>query len=138
MPSHSYVDAHNIKQQISHVGTPLAERCGLCELLIELYPSRRNRQFVNAFIRKYPGGKKYGIVYDLKMKINSEKIAAHREKILANRKAKELAKRTGTPVGTVAIAPAEDGREYYVDKDGNVLGQVQEQAPQKTKFIVVI
>ncbi|MGB8800699.1 MAG: hypothetical protein WCC97_08430 [Candidatus Acidiferrales bacterium] len=138
MPSYAVQDAHNIKRQISYASTPLAERCRLCELLIELYPSRRHRQFVNAFIRKYPAGAKYGLVFDLKMKINAEKIAAHREKILANRKAKELAKQTGTPVGTVAVAPGDDGHEYYVDKDGNVLGrvpeQVLEQAPENPEW----
>jgi hypothetical protein len=111
MPSPAVQDAHNIKQQISHVSTSLAERCRLCALLIELYPSRRHRQFVNGFIRKYPAGTKYGLVFDLKMKINAEKIAAHREKILANRRAKEIAKKTGTPIGTAAIAPGEDGHE---------------------------
>jgi hypothetical protein len=130
MPSIAVQDAHNIKRQITYANTPLAERCRLCELLIELYPSRRNRQFVNAFIRKYPAGAKYGLVFDLNMKINAQRIAVHREKILANRRAKELAKKTGTPIGTAAIAPGEDGREYYVNAAGEVLGQV----PEKSEF----
>jgi hypothetical protein len=126
MPSYAVQDAHNIKLRIVDQKLPLVERCRLCELLLELYPSRRNRQAVNRFIRKYPGGKDRGVVYEMKMKINAERIAAHREKILANRRAKEIAKKTGTPIGTAAIAPGEDGHEYYVDKDGNVLGQVPE------------
>jgi hypothetical protein len=31
----------------------------------------------------------------------------------------------------VAIAPGEDGHEYYVDKDGKVLGQVTPQPARK-------
>jgi hypothetical protein len=131
MPTLAVQDAHDIKLRIVDQRLPLAERCQLCELLLELYPSRRNRQAVNHFIRKYPCGKDRGVVYELKMKINAEKIAAHREKILANRKVKEFAKRTGTPVGCVAIAPGEDGHEYYVDKDGKVLGQVTPQPARK-------
>ena len=130
MPSPAVQDAHDIKLRIVDQKLPLAERCRLCELLLELYPSRRNRQAVNLFIRKYPAGKDRGAVYEMKMRIFAERIAVHREKILANRRVKELAKRTGTPVGTVAVAPGDDGREYYVDKDGNVLGQVPEQVPE--------
>jgi hypothetical protein len=127
MPSAAIQDAHDIKLQLANQRLPLAERCRLCELLLTLYPSRRNRQAVNLFIRKYPCGKERGVVYEMKMRMFADKIAAHREKIMANRKAKEIAKRTGTPVGTVAIAPGNDGHEYYVDKDGIVLGQ----APDK-------
>ena len=142
MPSYAVQDAHDIKLRIADQRLPLAERCRLCELLLELYPSRRNRQAVNLFIRKYPAGKDRGVVYEMKMRIFAERIAAHREKILANRRAKELAKKTGTPIGTAAIAPGigDDGvaHEYYVDKDGNVLGQVPEQVPEKPKFKLIV
>lgn len=135
MPSAAIQDAHDIKLQLANQRLPLAERCRLCELLLTLYPSRRNRQAVNLFIRKYPCGKERGVVYEMKMRMFADKIAAHREKIMANRKAKEIAKRTGTPVGTVAVAPGvgDDGipHEYYVNAAGEVLGQVPEQVPEQ-------
>jgi hypothetical protein len=126
MPSAAIQDAHNLKIQIARVSTPLPERCRLAEQLIELYPSRRNRQFVNAFIRRYPFGNKYGCMFDLRMKINAEKIAAHRALIMANRKAKEIAKRTGSPVGATMKVMGSDGKMHW--SDGlNDLGVVDEQ-----------
>jgi hypothetical protein len=117
------LDAFNIKRQILRQPQPLEDRVRLCEQLLEFYPSRRNKQFVNRFIKQYAAGKKYGIVYDLKIKVNAEAIAKHREIILANRAAKH-AKKTGVPVEAVGVAPGDDGHSYYVDKNGKVLGQV--------------
>lgn len=124
-PTIGQLDAANIKKQIKQPHLAIEERIRLCELLLELYPSRRNKQAVNKFLRAYPGGKNYGAAYDLKMRVNAEAIARHREIILANRRAKELARKMGTPVGTVGTAPdTETGVEYYVNAAGEVLGQV--------------
>jgi hypothetical protein len=123
-PTIGQLDAANIKKQIKQPHLAIEERIRLCELLLELYPSRRNKQAVNKFLRAYPGGKNYGAAYDLKMRVNAEAIAKHREIILANRKAIDVARKMGAPSKTVAIAPGDDGHSYYVDKNGKVLGQV--------------
>lgn len=119
-----YLDAFNIKRKI-RTQSPVEERCRLCEQLLELYPSRRNRQFVNQVIRKCGGSKLYGAWYDLNLKLNGAAIARHRKIILANRAAKELAKKTGTPVGTTMKVMGSDGKQHWSD-GVNDLGVVNE------------
>jgi hypothetical protein len=124
MTSPAQLDAQNIRRQL-WTRTKIKERIALCELLLELYPSRRNKKFVNDFIKKYGGQQRYGLLYQLKLKINAEKIVAHREKILANRRAKELAKKTGAPLGATLKVMGSDGKMHWSD-GVNDLGIVEE------------
>lgn len=84
------IDIKNLRSQINAQREPIAERVRACELLLELYPSRRNRTFVNNFIKKNKrprfGG---GAVSDLRNKLLRDRIAKHRERI--RQKQKEIA-----------------------------------------------
>jgi hypothetical protein len=110
-------DAARIKAQILKSGSSIKVRCERCILLLELYPSVRNRKFVSRFIRDHKTKRYRGAVRDLHERLLNEKILERRQRV---RRYRVLS----TPPAGALIAPGSDGAEYYVDQAGNILGKV--------------